>query len=151
LEVSSYAIDQSGELVTLDGPTLYHYFSGQYTIGGINTGVQFALDGSGDLYSIDRNGNLAMAASSSSPLQQIATGVTQVALDSAGDLVYLTGPYTWNYVLSSGLFTSGSSVGPLGNPPPDRFALDLNGNLYELAGGVLTVAPTSTSTPHEDP
>jgi hypothetical protein len=140
--VTSYAIDSAGELVELDGPAVYHYYTGQYTISGISTAVQFALDASGDLYSIDRNGNLAMAATSSSPLQQIATGVTQVAIDSAGDLVYLTGPYMVNYV-SGGLFTSNSTAGTNGNPPPARFALDLEGNLYTLDGGVLTVTATS--------
>ena len=145
--VTSYAIDSAGELVELDGPAVYHYFTGQFTMSGISTAVQFALDASGDLYSIDRNGNLAMAATSSSPLKQIATGVTQVAIDSAGELVYLTGPYTWNYVISSNFFTSGGSVAPPGSPPPIRYALDLNGNLYALGGGVLTVAASSLATP----
>jgi hypothetical protein len=147
--VTSHAIDSAGELVVLEGPALYQYFTGQYTIGGINTGVKFALDASGDLYSIDRKGTLAMAATSKTPLEPIATGVTQVAIDGAGELVYLQGPYTWNYILPGGLATSGTSISGNGNPPPDRFALDMEGNLYELAGGTLTVAANSLATPQQ--
>jgi hypothetical protein len=137
------AVDPAGEVVILQGPYEYAYIlaSGLEIGGGAfssTSGEQFVLDAQGQLYGL-LNGTLTVSRDSGSNPQTLATGVSQMAADAAGEIVALQGPRQYLY-FSGGVETSGTGSN-------DTFSLDSRGELYTLSGSILTVAATSHSTP----
>jgi LGFP repeat len=145
--VTQVAIDSAGEVAMLQGPYAYLYITGGLTTGGGGISgsgqpTEYALDSEGRLYAVTL-GVLTVADTSLSIPQQIDTGVTQVAVDSAGELVMLKGPNAYEYVLSNGVTLGGS--GASSSSGPIQYVLDGEGRLFALNGGILTVAATSSS------
>lgn len=149
--VTQLAADAAGEIVVLNGPNSYTYFipggletSGS-SFGSNGVPTQYTLGYQGQLYALTNGVATVMATSTSTP-QQLATGVTQMAVDSTGEFVVLQGPQAYTYFLPSGLEISGAAVASSSGTLP-QYLLDAQGDFYTLENGVLTVATTSTATP----
>ena len=147
--VTQVAVDSAGEVAMLLGPHQYQYFVGALTIGGstISTSgpVQYALDTHGALYGLS-GGILTVTATSGSKPYQVATGVTQMAVDSAGEVVYLQGSHSYNYIGDS--LGTGGGVVTSGDPSLFQYALDGQGRLFTLNNGTLSIENTQLESDH---
>lgn len=101
---------------------------------------QVVFDGRGLVYRL-QDGVLSCGINSLSEAQQFLTGVTQMAVDSAGEVVVLQGPHRYLYYLGA--------YGPTGYSADAQFVLDSQGCLYTLKSGALTVAADSQSIPKQ--
>lgn len=150
--VTQVAVDSAGEVVVLQGPNNYTYFlpsglevSGSAVAANPAALPQYALDGQGQLYTLQNDVLTVMATSASKP-HPLATGVTQMAVDADGEVVVLQGPHAYQYFLPGGLSVSGATV-VAGSSALPQYVLSSQGLLYSLAGGVVSIAATSTSAP----
>jgi hypothetical protein len=144
--VTQLAVDPAGEVVVLQGPHAYTYLStggleSQSTTIATNPSAlpQYALDSQGRLFQLS-DGVLTMSTSSTSGFHQVAgmRGITQMAVDSAGEIVVVQGVHAHYYIDYSGQPTGVSS-------PSAQYALDSHGDLYQLNGGVLSVSTSLIS------
>ncbi len=131
--VTAMAVDAAGEAVMLQGMTGYFYVDGGISVsGGVLTSngavPQYAIDSQGNLYTL-LNRTLTVAATSYAPVQTLATGVTQMAMTTAGGVAVLEGPHTFAFY--------GGVIGSSGSSPSVSYALDGAGNLYQLLGGTV--------------
>jgi hypothetical protein len=135
--VTRMAIDPAGEVVYLTGPSTYHYIGAQLGSSGSSTSSTYFIDAGGRLYQLG-GGVLSVSTSMASGFQRVATGVTQAAIDPAGELVILQGTHAYQYFGLNGLGTSGSNTGV-------QYVLDGSGRLFSLSKGTLTLSNSMSS------
>ncbi len=128
VNTTKVAVDSAGEVVTLNGPYAYGYTIGTLSIGGgsISTSAptQYDIDSQGRLYALT-GGVLTVQNTSNPTTQTLATGVTQFAIDSAGEVAVLEGSTEYEYILPNGLTDTGSVIT---NGEPVQYALDAEGS-----------------------
>jgi hypothetical protein len=148
INVTKVAVDSAGEVAMLNGPYAYGYIIGSLSVGGSGitpTGpTQYDLDSQGRLYAL-ANGVLTVTNTSNPTSETLATGVTQFAIDSAGEVAFLKGTTEYDYI-AGGLETGG---GVVTNGEPVQYALDAEGRLFTLLDGVLTITDTSLGAPRQ--
>ena len=149
--LTQIAPDSAGEAVALVGTNAYSYYSAGTAATGTSAGQQYAIGSTGQLYALSANGALTSAATSTSTPEQIATSVTRIAMDAAGEVVVLQGPYFHIYfsgmleIAGSGLQMSAGGV----LVEHVEYALGADGTLYSLspAGGVVSARQQPQHTP----
>jgi hypothetical protein len=95
--------------------------------------TQAVVDGTGQLYARQANG--VVSSVSGTKANQVAAGVTAMAVDSAGEVVTVQGNSSYSYLIS-GIPVSGGVTSSTGAAP--QYAVDDHGNLYTLFQGTLT-------------
>ena len=104
---------------------IYHYLNGGVVAYG-SSASQYALDNQGRLYAL-QGGVLTVAATSQSTPLQIATGVTQMIVNAAGEVVILEGPHDYQYF--------GGATSASGSDPSAQYVMDDAGRLFMVRAG----------------
>ncbi len=170
--VSTFGIDGSGSVVSLDSNGVLNSFApGSYTAQALDTSIsEFAIDGAGSIVALEEAGPASITlandqvystpsytmvrfAPGSTVKEVMDTGVTTLALDSAGSVVALDNLAPSSVTLANGQvysipsytmvrFAPGSTVKQTMDTGITQMALDGAGSIVVLEG--LTTTPAVT-------
>jgi hypothetical protein len=126
--ITQLATNPGGWVIVLEGPHAYSTFDNGIGTTSRSPGATYALDGAGDLYTLQ--GGTLSGPGGSGPNSVLLTGVTQMATTPAGTVIVLQGPHSYS--------TFNAGIGTTSSSPGATYVLVGAGHLYTLEGGLLT-------------